>query len=117
MNSNHVLASDVAVKTIDGEYVLVHQPSITPNRDGAVYFRTILPVGYTIEGREGNYLLGSAYPRKSNLNITTLSLVGSDGIAYAHDVLDTNEAIRILSKMKSANTVDYSDIGTPYVED
>ncbi len=116
MNTNHVLATDVKNQTVDGVYVLTHSPKDFKDKDGPVYFRTELPGGYEIEGLQGKYLLGYVTQRKSNLNITTLNLVGPDGIVHSHDTLDVNDAIRTFSKMRAANVVDYADIGTVYVD-
>jgi hypothetical protein len=117
MNTNHVYASNVANKTVDGVYVLTHSPVALPDKDGPIYFRTDIAMGYEIEGLQGKYLLGFITSRKSNLNLTTLNLVGPDGIVHSHDVVDTNEAIRTFSKLKAANSVTYTDIGTVYVDD
>jgi len=116
MNTNHVFASDVQNSTVDGVYVLSHAPRDIKDKDGPIYFRTDVPAGYEIEGLQGKYLLGFVTPRKSNLNLTTLNLVGPDGIVHSHDVLDVNDAIRTFSKLKAANSVTYTDIGTVYVD-
>lgn len=115
MNSNHVLAADVARRSVGTQYQLYHRPSEIRPVDGDVYYRTDSPDGYTIDGLPGLYLLGTVEQRKSNLNIVTLSLVGDNGVRYCHDTLDTNEAVRTVSKMKAAATVNYESIGTIYV--
>ena len=116
MNTNHVYASNVANKTVDGVYELHYEPTALPSQDGPIYFRTDVPISYEIEGLPGKYLLGFITTRPSNLNITTLNLVGPDGLVYSHDTIDTNEAIRTFSKLKAANAVTYEDIGTVYVD-
>ncbi len=115
MNSNHVMAADVSIRSIGTGYELYYNPQPLTTKDGDIYYRTDNPNGYAIAGLPGRYLLGGVHQRKSNLNITTLSLVGEDGVDYCHDTLDTNEAIRTISKMKAASTVDYDAIGTIYV--
>lgn len=115
MNPNHVLASDVTIVSVGKTYQRIHNPKELKNPDGDVYYRTDLPDGYSIEGLPGFYLLGSIGQRQSNLNIITLSLVGENGVKYCHDTLDTNKAIRTVSKMKSAAIVDYESIGAIYV--
>lgn len=115
MNPNHIMAADVSVQSVGRAYALKYDPRPMPTKEGPVYFRTDLPDGYTIEGREGNYLLGTVQQRKSNLNIVTISLVGDGGVLYCHDSLDTNEAIRTMEKMKAAASVNYESIGTVYV--
>lgn len=115
MNSNHVMAADVSRRSVGAAYQLYHNPQPFKTQDGDVYYRTELPDGYAIDGLAGLYLLGSVTQRKSNLNIITLSLVGDNGVQYCHDTIDTNEALRTVSKMKSSSTVDYESIGTIYV--
>lgn len=114
MNPNHVLAKDVRTTTVEGQYVLEYHP--TPlGSPGAIYFRTELQSGYQIQGREGYYLLGTVSQRKSNLNIVTITLVGADGVVYAHDSFDSNAVMRTMSKLEAASTVNYESIGTIYV--
>lgn len=115
MNSNHVMAADVSIRSVGAGYQLYHNPQPLKTLDGDIYYRTDLPDGYTIDGLPGLYLLGSVEQRKSNLNIITLSLVADNGVRYCHDTLDTNEALRTVSKMKAAATVNYESIGTIYV--
>ncbi len=115
MNSNHVMAADVGIRSIGNSYELYHDPKPMPTKDGDVYYRTDNPEGYAISGLPGRYLRGGVYGRKSNLNITTLFLIGENGVEYCHDTLDTNEALRTVSKMKAAAVVNYDAIGTIYV--
>lgn len=115
MNSNHVMAGDVSLRSAGNSYELYHNPQGLASKEGDVYYRTDNPSGYAIAGLPGRYFLGGVHQRKSNLNLTTLFLVGEDGVEYCHDTLDTNEAIRTISKMKAASTVDYDAIGTIYV--
>ena len=115
MNSNHVMAADVGTRSLGAGYQLYHNPQTFKTVDGPVYYRTDLPDGYAINGLPGLYLLGTVEQRKSNLNIITLSLVGDNGVKYCHDTTDTNEALRTVSKMKAASTVNYESIGVIYV--
>ncbi len=117
MNSNHVMAADVSRRSIGTGYQLYHNPQTFKSKDGDVYYRTDSPDGYEIDGLQGRYLLGSVSQRPSNLNIITLSLVGENGVVYCHDTLDTNYALRTVSKMKAAATVNFESIGTIYVGD
>ena len=115
MNPNHLRASDVKIRSVGSKYELFYSPSELPAVDGPIYFRTDNPGGYSVVGKEGRYLLGSVEQRKSNLNIVTVSLTGENGVQCCHDVLDSNEAIRMMSKMKAASAVDYDAIGSIYV--
>lgn len=115
MNSNHVMAADVATRSVGNGYQLYHSPAPLRSKDGDVYYRTDLPDGYTIEGLPGLYLLGSVTQKPSNLNIITLSLVGDNGVRYCHDTIDTNQALRTVSKMQAAATVNYEALGSIYV--
>lgn len=115
MNSNHVMAADVSIRSVGAGYELYHSPQTLRAKDGPVYYRTDLPDGYTISGLPGLYLLGTVEQRKSNLNIITLSLVGDNGVKYCHDTIDTNEALRTVSKMQAAATVNYESLGVIYV--
>lgn len=115
MNSNHVMAADVSTRSLGTGYQLYYNPQLLRTKDGDVYYRTDNPDGYQIDGLPGRYLLGSVSQRSSNLNLITLSLVGEDGVKYCHDTLDTNEALRTVSKMKAASIVNYDSIGTIYV--
>ena len=114
MNPNHLRASDVKIRSVNDKYELFYSPAELPV-DGPIYFRTENPGGYSVQGKEGRYLLGSVEQRKSNLNIVTVSLVGENGVTYCHDVLDSNEAMRMMSKMKAASAIDYDAIGSIYV--
>jgi hypothetical protein len=109
------MAADVSIRSLGAGYQLYHDPKALKSKDGDVYYRTDIPDGYTIDGLPGLYLLGRVTQRKSNLNLITLSLVGDNGVEYCHDTLDTNEALRTVSKMKAASTVNYESIGTIYV--
>lgn len=115
MNSNHVMAADVSRISVGSGYQLHHDPKPFRTVEGDIYLRTDAPDGYTIEGLPGQYLLCSITQRASNLNLITISLVGENGVRYCHDTLNTNEAIRTVSKMKAAATVNYESIGTIYV--
>lgn len=115
MNSNHVMARNVSFRSSGTGYELYYNPQTFAVTEGDVYYRTDNPDGVAIDGLPGLYLLGSVEQRKSNLNLITLSLVGDNGVRYCHDTLDTNEAMRTVSKMKAASTVDYDAIGTIYV--
>lgn len=117
MNSNHVFASDVANKTVDGAYVLYSNPKDVAGKTGPIYFRTENPAGYQIEGLQGYYLLGYVTDRKSNLVISTVNLVAPDGMVYSHDSVDTNETMRLFAKLQAANLVTFQDLGSIYVED
>jgi hypothetical protein len=87
-----------------------------PKEDGPIYFRTENADGYDISGLTGYYLLGYIGTRPSNLNITTITLVGPSGVAHSHDEIDTNVAARLWDKLKSGNVVDITDLGATYVE-
>lgn len=115
MNSNHVMAANVSIRSSGTGIQLYYDPKTFKTVDGDIYFRTDNPDGYTIDGLPGLYLLGSVSQRKSNLNLITLSLVGNNGVVYCHDTIDTNDAMRTVSKMKSAATVNYESLGTIYV--
>lgn len=115
MNSNHVMATDVSIRSVGTSYRLYHNPKPLKTTDGDVYYRTDLPEGYEIEGLPGRYLLGSVAQRQSNLNIITLSLVGDSDVRYCHDTIDTNQALRTVSKMRAAATVNYEALGSIYV--
>ena len=41
--------------------------------------------------------------------------VGDNGVKYCHDTIDTNDALRTVSKMKAAATVNYESLGVIYV--
>lgn len=115
MNSNHIMAADVSIRSVGTAYQLYYTPKPFKAIDGDIYYRTDSPDGYAIDGMPGLYLRGSVFQKTSNLNITTLSLVGDNGVIYCHDTLDTNEALRTVSKMKAASNVTYESIGTIYV--
>ena len=115
MNSNHIMAADVGVRSVGTGYQLYHAPKPLKTTEGDIYYRTDLPDGYAIEGLPGLYLKGTVYQKPSNLNIITLSLVGDNGVCYCHDTLDTNEALRTVSKMQASAIVNYESIGTIYV--
>lgn len=115
MNPNHVMARNVSIRSVGSGYELYYNQATFAVTEGDIYYRTDNPDGMEIDGLPGRYLLGSVEQRKSNLNIITLSLVGDNGVRYCHDTLDTNEAMRTVSKMKAASTVDYDAIGTIYV--
>lgn len=126
MNTNHVLASQIRNKSnvvrSTTSPALSMSMSLTfdaskPKEDGPVYFRTENADGYDISGLTGYYLLGYIGTRPSNLNITTITLVGPSGVAHSHDEIDTNIAARLWDKLKSGNFVDYTDLGTTYVGD
>lgn len=125
MNTNHVFASQIKTSTVSvrSETSPALQMSTSllfsatlPKQDGPIYFRTENSDGYDISGLPGYYLLGFIAPRPSNLNITTITLVGPSGVTHSHDEIDSNVASRIWEKLKAANIVDITDLGATYVE-
>ena len=48
MNSNHVMAADVSIRSVGTSYRLYHNPKPLKTTDGDVYYRTYLPEGYEI---------------------------------------------------------------------